>query len=168
MFNAVNTIYPWFWHQIGGKIKRFCREPYHTSHRSKIPNSQRVSAEREKGKKMEIRVRCNCGEGSCEEWGIVELQGVVEPQPGFHDSLPNLHIGTLCRPSSQVPLSHPSFFFSSYSLFSSIVIFDSASHCKIAFPPPINRQMSLVLHLQSPSLPAYIIECSQNHCYFRF
>jgi len=71
---------------------------------------------------MEIRVRCNCGEGSCEEWGIVELQGVVEPQPGFHDSLPNLHIGTLCRPSSQVPFSHPSFFLSSYSLFNSIII----------------------------------------------
>ncbi|KAL1319338.1 hypothetical protein HN51_071629 [Arachis hypogaea] len=55
---------------------------------------------------MEIRVRCNCGEdkeeeGRCKEWAIVELQGVVEPQPGFHDSLPNLQIGTLCRPSSQ-------------------------------------------------------------------
>ncbi|TKY45150.1 Chromosome transmission fidelity protein 8-like [Spatholobus suberectus] len=50
---------------------------------------------------MQIRVRCNCGEGSCQEWGIIELQGVVEPQPGFHDSLPNLQIGTLCRPSSQ-------------------------------------------------------------------
>ena len=51
---------------------------------------------------MQIRVRCNCGEGNCEEWGVIELQGVVEPQPGFHDSLPNLLIGTLCRPSSQV------------------------------------------------------------------
>ncbi|KAJ1397217.1 hypothetical protein SESBI_31951 [Sesbania bispinosa] len=40
-------------------------------------------------------------EGNCEEWAIVELQGVVEPQPGFEDSLPNLEIGTLCRPSSQ-------------------------------------------------------------------
>ncbi|KAK7380288.1 hypothetical protein VNO78_32796 [Psophocarpus tetragonolobus] len=50
---------------------------------------------------MQIRVRCKCGEGNCEEWGIIEVQGVVEPQPGFHDSLPNLHIGTLCRPSSQ-------------------------------------------------------------------
>ncbi|KAG4939688.1 hypothetical protein JHK86_045829 [Glycine max] len=50
---------------------------------------------------MQIRVRCNCGEGNCEEWGVIELQGVVEPQPGFHDSLPNLQIGTLCRPSSQ-------------------------------------------------------------------
>ncbi|MED6224214.1 hypothetical protein PIB30_081749 [Stylosanthes scabra] len=58
---------------------------------------------------MEIRVRCNCreeeeeegGEGGCKEWAIVELQGIVEPQPGFHDSLPNLQIGILCRPSSQ-------------------------------------------------------------------
>lgn len=119
------------------------------------------SVQREKGKKMEIRVRCNCGEGSCEEWGIVELQGVVEPQSGFHDSLPNLHIGTLCRPSSQVPLSHPSFFFSSYSLFNSIIIFDSASHCKSHFHHQFIRQMSLILHLKSPSPPAYIIDCPQ-------
>jgi len=53
-------------------------------------------------KKMQIRVQCNCEEGNCVEWGIVELQGVVEPQPGFQDSLANLQIGTLCRPSSQV------------------------------------------------------------------
>ncbi|KAK7283656.1 hypothetical protein RIF29_13332 [Crotalaria pallida] len=52
---------------------------------------------------MQIRIRCNCGETTCEEWGIVELQGVVEPQPGFHLSLQNLHIGTLCRPSSSPP-----------------------------------------------------------------
>lgn len=50
---------------------------------------------------MQIRVQCNCEEGNCVEWGIVELQGVVEPQPGFQDSLANLQIGTLCRPSSQ-------------------------------------------------------------------
>lgn len=51
---------------------------------------------------MQIRIQCNCEEGNCVEWGIVELQGVVEPQPGFQDSLANLQIGTLCRPSSQV------------------------------------------------------------------
>ncbi|XP_058727323.1 uncharacterized protein LOC131598778 [Vicia villosa] len=50
---------------------------------------------------MQIRVKCNCGEGNCAEWGVVELQGVVEPQPGFQGSLANLQIGTLCRPSSQ-------------------------------------------------------------------
>lgn len=51
---------------------------------------------------MQIRVKCNCGEGNCAEWGVVELQGVVEPQPGFQGSLANFQIGTLCRPSSQV------------------------------------------------------------------
>ncbi|KAJ7975688.1 chromosome transmission fidelity protein 8-like [Quillaja saponaria] len=50
---------------------------------------------------MAIRVKCNCGEGSCPEWAIVELQGVVEAQPGFKDRLQNLEIGYLCRPSSQ-------------------------------------------------------------------
>ncbi|XP_061346940.1 uncharacterized protein LOC133292538 [Gastrolobium bilobum] len=50
---------------------------------------------------MQIRLRCNCEEGTCKEWGIVELQGVVEPQPGFEVSLSNIQIGTLCRPSSQ-------------------------------------------------------------------
>ncbi|OIW06332.1 hypothetical protein TanjilG_14977 [Lupinus angustifolius] len=50
---------------------------------------------------MQIHIRCNCGEGTCQEWGIVELQGIVEPNPSFHHSLQNLHIGTLCRPSSQ-------------------------------------------------------------------
>lgn len=51
---------------------------------------------------MQIRVKCNCGEGNCVEWGVVELQGFVEPQPGFQGSLANLQIGILCRPSSQV------------------------------------------------------------------
>ncbi|KAF7821119.1 chromosome transmission fidelity protein 8-like protein [Senna tora] len=50
---------------------------------------------------MQIRLRCNCGEGNCSEWAIVELQGVVEAQPSFQDRLQNLEIGTLCRPSSQ-------------------------------------------------------------------
>ncbi|KAI5441442.1 hypothetical protein KIW84_010787, partial [Lathyrus oleraceus] len=54
-----------------------------------------------RGKKMQIRVKCNCGEGNCVEWGVVELQGFVEPQPGFQGSLANLQIGILCRPSSQ-------------------------------------------------------------------
>ncbi|KAL3521517.1 hypothetical protein ACH5RR_019666 [Cinchona calisaya] len=50
---------------------------------------------------MQIKVKCGCGEGKCEEWAIVELQGVVEAQPSFQDRLHNLQIGLLCRPSSQ-------------------------------------------------------------------
>ncbi|CAL5323161.1 unnamed protein product [Camellia sinensis] len=51
---------------------------------------------------MRIEVKCNCGgENKCEEWAIVELQGVIEPQPDFKDRLQNLPIGHLCRPSSQ-------------------------------------------------------------------
>jgi chromosome transmission fidelity protein 8 len=55
---------------------------------------------------MQIRVKCNCNEENCEEWGIVELQGVVESQPGFQDSPANLQIGILCRRSSQVTYLH--------------------------------------------------------------
>jgi chromosome transmission fidelity protein 8 len=51
---------------------------------------------------MQIRVKCNCGEGKCPEWAIVELQGTVEAQPAVQDRLQNLQIGLLCRPSSQV------------------------------------------------------------------
>lgn len=51
---------------------------------------------------MQIRVKCNCGEGKCPEWAIVELQGTVEAQPAVEDRLQNLKIGLLCRPSSQV------------------------------------------------------------------
>jgi len=51
---------------------------------------------------MQIRVKCNCGEGKCPEWAIVELQGTVEAQPAVQDRLQNLKIGLLCRPSSQV------------------------------------------------------------------
>ncbi|KAG2715838.1 hypothetical protein I3760_03G097100 [Carya illinoinensis] len=50
---------------------------------------------------MQIRVKCNCGEGNCPEWAILELQGAVEAQPSFQDRLQNLQIGILCRPSSQ-------------------------------------------------------------------
>ncbi|KAK6135317.1 hypothetical protein DH2020_030959 [Rehmannia glutinosa] len=50
---------------------------------------------------MQIQVKCSCGEGSCPEWAIVELQGVVEAQPSYVDRLQNLQIGVLCRPSSQ-------------------------------------------------------------------
>ncbi|XP_062153612.1 uncharacterized protein LOC133861812 [Alnus glutinosa] len=50
---------------------------------------------------MQIRVKCNCGEGKCPEWAIVELQGTVEAQPAVQDRLQNLKIGLLCRPSSQ-------------------------------------------------------------------
>ncbi|OMO86043.1 Chromosome transmission fidelity protein 8 [Corchorus capsularis] len=50
---------------------------------------------------MKIQVKCSCGADNCPEWAIIELQGVVEAQPSFQDSLQNLTIGELCRPSSQ-------------------------------------------------------------------
>ncbi|KAK9143459.1 hypothetical protein Syun_012859 [Stephania yunnanensis] len=50
---------------------------------------------------MQIRVKCECGESSCREWAIVELQGVVEAQPAFQDRIQDLEIGVLCRSSSQ-------------------------------------------------------------------
>ncbi|XP_010918510.2 uncharacterized protein [Elaeis guineensis] len=49
---------------------------------------------------MQIRIRCNCGEGACAEWAIVELQGVVEPQPSIGDQIQGLEIGRLCCTSS--------------------------------------------------------------------
>ena len=53
---------------------------------------------------MEIKLKCGCGESDCPEWAMIEVQGVVEVQPAFQDSLSNLQIGILCRPSSQVSL----------------------------------------------------------------
>ncbi|KAE8664016.1 clathrin heavy chain 1-like [Hibiscus syriacus] len=50
---------------------------------------------------MQIQVKCSCGAEKCPEWAIIELQGVVELLPSFQDSLQNLQIGQLCRPSSQ-------------------------------------------------------------------
>ncbi|XWS37819.1 hypothetical protein CRYUN_Cryun19dG0078000 [Craigia yunnanensis] len=50
---------------------------------------------------MQIQVKCSCGAENCPEWAIIELQGMVEVQPSFQDSLQNLQIGQLCRPSSQ-------------------------------------------------------------------
>lgn len=52
--------------------------------------------------KMQIKVKCDCGEINCLEWAVVELQGVVEAQPSFKDRIQNLEIGILCRPSDQV------------------------------------------------------------------
>uniref|UniRef100_A0A7N0ZTC1 Chromosome transmission fidelity protein 8 n=1 Tax=Kalanchoe fedtschenkoi TaxID=63787 RepID=A0A7N0ZTC1_KALFE len=49
---------------------------------------------------MQIPIKCGCG-GECQEWTIVEVQGVVEVQPAFKDQFQNLEIGLLCRPSSQ-------------------------------------------------------------------
>ncbi|KAG1355117.1 putative chromosome transmission fidelity protein 8 [Cocos nucifera] len=49
---------------------------------------------------MQIRIRCNCGEGACAEWAVVELQGVVEPQPSIGDQIQGLEIGRLCCTSS--------------------------------------------------------------------
>lgn len=50
---------------------------------------------------MQIEVKCSCGEDNCQEWAIVEMQGVVEVQPSFKDHLQNLEIGNLCCTSSQ-------------------------------------------------------------------
>ncbi|CAA2977730.1 chromosome transmission fidelity 8 homolog [Olea europaea subsp. europaea] len=50
---------------------------------------------------MQIQVKCTCGEGNCPEWAIVELQGTVEAQPSFQNSLQNLQIGILCRQSQE-------------------------------------------------------------------
>ncbi|OAY68709.1 Chromosome transmission fidelity protein [Ananas comosus] len=49
---------------------------------------------------MQIKVKCNCGEGQCPEWAIVELQGVVESQPSIGNQLQGLEIGRLCCSSS--------------------------------------------------------------------
>ncbi|CAN6224042.1 unnamed protein product [Urochloa humidicola] len=49
---------------------------------------------------MEIRVRCGCGEPSCLEWAVVELQGVVQPQASFAGDIRGLHIGRLCSAPS--------------------------------------------------------------------
>ncbi|OEL31444.1 hypothetical protein BAE44_0007537 [Dichanthelium oligosanthes] len=49
---------------------------------------------------MQIRVRSGCGESSCPEWGVVELQGVVQPQASFAGDIRGLHIGRLCSAPS--------------------------------------------------------------------
>ncbi|KNA23908.1 hypothetical protein SOVF_019520 [Spinacia oleracea] len=48
-----------------------------------------------------IQIKCSCGEKNCQEWAVIELQGVIEAQPEFQNCLQNLEIGQLCRPSSQ-------------------------------------------------------------------
>lgn len=60
----------------------------------------------EEAKIMQIQLKCSCGERSCREWAIIELQGVVEVQPGFQDKLQNLEIGRLCHsPQVSMPCS---------------------------------------------------------------
>ncbi|KAJ1259202.1 hypothetical protein BS78_10G136400 [Paspalum vaginatum] len=49
---------------------------------------------------MQIRVQCGCGESSCPEWAVVELQGVVQPQASFAGDIRGLHIGRLCASPS--------------------------------------------------------------------
>ncbi|KAJ3693274.1 hypothetical protein LUZ60_008754 [Juncus effusus] len=49
---------------------------------------------------MEIKVKCDCGEESCKEWAILELQGVVEAQPSVAGRIRGLEIGKLCCSSS--------------------------------------------------------------------
>lgn len=53
-----------------------------------------------------IQIKCSCGEKNCQEWAVIELQGVIEAQPEFQNCLQNLEIGQLCRPSSQVLFQH--------------------------------------------------------------
>ncbi|KAF6148999.1 hypothetical protein GIB67_009618 [Kingdonia uniflora] len=50
---------------------------------------------------MQIKVKCRCDKEDCQEWAIVELQGVIEAQPSFQDRLQNLEIGRLCRSGAQ-------------------------------------------------------------------
>ncbi|CAD5187244.1 unnamed protein product [Musa acuminata subsp. malaccensis] len=45
---------------------------------------------------MQIQVKCNCGDGKCPEWAIIELQGVVESQLAISDQINGLEIGHLC------------------------------------------------------------------------
>lgn len=54
-----------------------------------------------RGEMGPVQVKCRCGEKNCEEWAIIELQGVIEAQPQLQNLLQNLQIGRLCRPSSQ-------------------------------------------------------------------
>jgi hypothetical protein len=49
---------------------------------------------------MQIRVRCGCGDSSCPEWAVVELQGMVQPQASFSGDIRGLHIGRLCSAPS--------------------------------------------------------------------
>ncbi|KAF0912129.1 hypothetical protein E2562_013022 [Oryza meyeriana var. granulata] len=58
---------------------------------------------------MQIRVRCGCGEASCPEWAVVEVQGVVQAQPSFSGRIQGLHIGRLCAAAS--PSSKAAFTF---------------------------------------------------------
>ncbi|RWW27134.1 hypothetical protein GW17_00008436 [Ensete ventricosum] len=60
---------------------------------------------------MQIRVKCNCGDGKCPEWAIVELQGVVESQLATSDQINGLEIGHLCCPSLSSSSSQPSYTF---------------------------------------------------------
>lgn len=48
---------------------------------------------------MQIQVRCGCGEAACPEWAVVEVQGVLQPQPCFSGRIQGLHIGRLCTSS---------------------------------------------------------------------
>ncbi|XP_052168719.1 chromosome transmission fidelity protein 8 [Oryza glaberrima] len=59
---------------------------------------------------MQIRVRCGCGEAGCPEWAIVEVQGVVQPQPCFSGRIQGLHIGRLCA-AAAAPSSKAAFTF---------------------------------------------------------
>lgn len=55
---------------------------------------------------MQIRVKCNCGDGKCLEWAIIELQGVVESQSTGAGQINGLEIGRLCCSSSSSQTSY--------------------------------------------------------------
>ncbi|KAL6838996.1 hypothetical protein ACP4OV_031223 [Aristida adscensionis] len=59
---------------------------------------------------MQIRVRCGCGAAACPEWAVVELQGVVQPQPSFAGDIRGLHVGRLCSAAAS-PSSKAEFTF---------------------------------------------------------
>ncbi|OWM75626.1 chromosome transmission fidelity protein 8 homolog [Punica granatum] len=100
---------------------------------------------------MQIQLKCSCGEGNCLEWAIIELQGVVEVQPGFQDQLQDLEIGRLCRPSqdtytftvgyheltgSKVPLKKP------------LVVLKKIKHLRMEESSDVNSSSSSEVELE--------------------
>ncbi|XP_072969376.1 uncharacterized protein [Typha angustifolia] len=55
---------------------------------------------------MQIKIKCNCSEGKCPEWAIVELQGVVESQAAIGNQIQGLEIGQLCCSSSSSQVNY--------------------------------------------------------------
>ncbi|XP_073003501.1 uncharacterized protein [Typha latifolia] len=55
---------------------------------------------------IQIKIKCNCSEGKCPEWAIVELQGVVESQAAIGNQIQGLEIGRLCCSSSSSQVNY--------------------------------------------------------------